>query len=508
MWPMLRALDDLLNRVTMYRLVLYVLCAWLVAAFGLAYARVLTFDPIALLFAVAFLLAVCGLTNWIFAHAFGATRNAESAWITALILALILTPPQTPGDVWLLFWAGVLAMASKYILALGRRHLFNPAAVAVAATYLLAGQSASWWVGSAPLLPLVIIGGLLIVRKLQRFDLVLSFLGLALAASLLLGALGGDSPLAVLANIVLYSPLVFFAAVILTEPLTTPPNRPLRVVEGVLVGFLFSPQVHFGPLYVTPELAMLAGNLFAFLVSPKVALGVRLKRKVQLAPDVYDFIFARPPRMAFAPGQYMEWTLGHREADSRGNRRYFTLASSPTEPELRLGVKFYKRSSSYKQAMLAMTPGSEIVANQLAGDFVLPAEKQQKLIFLAGGIGITPFRSMLQYLLDTGERRPIVLFYANKTVDDILYREVFDRAQRELGIEVIYTLTNARNLPASWQGRVGRLSPQLIRAVVPDFKDCLFYISGPSSMVNSFKGLLRDLGIRGAHIKTDFFPGF
>src|SRR5947207_492569 len=132
-------------------------------------------------------------------------------------------------------------MASKYILAMGRKHIFNPVAFAVASTYLLANQSASWWVGSSPMLLWVLIGSVLVVRKLRHFDLVLSFLGMSLATSLVLSAFSGDNPFAALQNIVLYSPLIFFAAVILTEPLTTPPTRPLRVVYGALVGFLFSP---------------------------------------------------------------------------------------------------------------------------------------------------------------------------------------------------------------------------------------------------------------------------
>ena len=119
---------------------------------------------------------------------------------------------------------------------------------------------------------------------------------------------------------------------------------------------------------------------------------LRLKEKVQLAPDIYDFIFVPTRKFAFAPGQYMEWTLGHDEPDSRGNRRYFTLASSPTENTLRLGVKFYQQSSSFKSALLAMDQQSEIVAAQVAGDFVLPDDPRQKCVFIAGGIGITPFR--------------------------------------------------------------------------------------------------------------------
>jgi len=505
---MIKTMDNWLNRITMYRLVLYYLIVLLGAAFVLAYMHVLNIDPIGLLFSTGLLLAVCGITNWVFAKALGATTNAESGYISALILALIITPVTTPHDIWFFIWAGVWAMASKYIVAIGRKHIFNPVAFAVALTYIMVNQSASWWVGSGPMLILVLIGGLLVVRKLRRFDLVLSFLAVSLGTSLVLSVFNGDNPFAVLQNVLLYSPLIFFAAVILTEPLTTPPNRPLRVIYGAIVGFLFSPQVHFGSFYVTPELAILFGNVFSYLVSPKVALGLRLKEKIKLAPDVYDFVFPRPPRLAFQPGQYMEWTLGHNDPDSRGNRRYFTLASSPTEPELRLGVKFYKESSSFKKAMLKLNPKTEIVATQLAGDFVLPADRSQKLVFLAGGIGITPFRSMIKYMLDTYDRRDVVLFYANKTVDDILYRDVFDRAEREIGLEVVYTLTDARKLPPSWKGRVGRLSPKLIQAMVPDYRERIFYISGPNNMVDSFKGVLRDLGVKEANIRTDFFPGF
>src|SRR5258708_25269630 len=90
-------------------------------------------------------------------------------------------------------------------------------------------------------------------------------------------------------NFVLYSPLVFFAGVILTEPLTTPPTRNLQIVYGAMVGFLFSPAVHFGPVYITPELAILIGNVFSYLVSPKVKLILKLRERVQIAPDTYDF---------------------------------------------------------------------------------------------------------------------------------------------------------------------------------------------------------------------------
>lgn len=505
---MLRFVDDVLNRITMYRLMLYYLIFLLGAAVVLAFAGVLGYDPYALLFTIGFLLAACSITNWIFAKVFGVPANAESTYISALILALIITPLQSTHDLWFLGWAAVWAMASKYIVAINKKHLFNPVAFAVALTYLTINQSASWWVGDAPLLPFVLVGGILIVRKLKRFDLVFSFLLTVLLTVLVLSFFNGDDVIAALQRIIVYSPLAFFAVTILTEPLTTPPSSGLRLVYGGIVGLLFSPQIHFGAFYTTPEIAILLGNVFSYLVSPKTKLILNLKDKVQLAPDIYDFVFTPARQFAFAPGQYMEWTLGHADPDSRGNRRYFTLASSPTEEEVRLGIKFYRHSSSFKRAMLTMDESCEIVASQLAGDFVLPSNPKQKCVFIAGGIGITPFRSMIKYLLDTHQRRPIVLFYVNRAVDDLVYQDVFDQARRELGIKTVYTITDTRMVPAAWQGRTGRLTPQLIKAEVPDYRKCVFYISGPKGMVDSFKDLLNQLQVDAARIKTDFFPGF
>ena len=243
------------------------------------------------------------------------------------------------------------------------------------------------------------------------------------------------------------------------------------------------------------------------MVSSKDKLVLKLKEKNRISPDTYEFIFPAPRRFAFAPGQYMEWTLGHPDTDSRGNRRYFTIASSPTEHNLRLGIKFNENSSSYKKAMLAMNRDTEIVASQLAGDFVLPDDPQQKVVLIAGGIGVTPFRSMIKYLLDNRQRRPITLIYTAATVNDFVYKDVFDRAQYELGIKTIYSVTNNSNLPSSWTGQAGRVSPQMIKSAVPDYRNCLFYISGPRGMVDSLTDTLRKLGVANYQIKTDYFAG-
>lgn len=354
--------------------------------------------------------------------------------------------------------------------------------------------------------PLVLIGGLLMVRKLQRFDLVLAYIVFALLAIAESTMLRGGNGLTALSRALFDSPVLFFAFVMITEPLTTPPTRRLRMSYGALVGFLFAPAMHLGAIYSTPELALLVGNLYSYWVSPKNKYVLTLRKKAYIATDTYDFLFTADKPLAFRPGQYLEWTLGHKHSDSRGNRRYFTVASSPTESEVRLGVKFYPEASSFKRELLTVERGGEIVAGQLAGDFTLPDKADKKLVFIAGGIGVTPFRSMVKYLIDKNEMRDIVLFYSNKTAEDIAYRSVFDEAQAKLGMRALYTLTGAA--PAGWSGFTGPVTGEMIKREVPDYQERTFYVSGPHGMVKAFEKTLKELGVKHGQIKIDFFPGF
>jgi Na+-transporting NADH:ubiquinone oxidoreductase subunit NqrB len=366
----------------------------------------IAYSPWAIIFSASFITVICWISNRIFARAFNAPLNVESIYITALILALIIAPPSFIFPLssshsfieylssllpyfTLAIWTSVWAMASKFIFAIGKKHLLNPAAFAVALTALTTNQSANWWVGSAVMAPFVLVGGLLVVRKIRRFDLVLSFIFISVLSITTFSILGGSLNLPVtLERIFLETPLLFFAFIMLTEPLTTPPTKNLRITYGALVGFLFIPTIHVAGIYSTPELALLVGNVFSYLISPKQKLLLKLKNRIQLSRDSFDFVFERDSKdkirktdkkskkISFRPGQYLEWTLPHSHPDSRGNRRYFTIASSPTENEIRIGVKIPKlsdgRQSSFKKRLLSMKEDDSIVASQLAGDFVLP----------------------------------------------------------------------------------------------------------------------------------------
>ncbi len=504
--------DNFLNRITMYRLVLYCLIALLTIAFGLSFLGYFSFNPPSLLLSITTLLVISLVANKIFAKFFNVPANAESVYITALILALIITPPSMSGGwssyITFLGLAALLAMASKFIIAINKKHIFNPAAFGVALTAFAINQSASWWIGTGSMLWPVLIVGLLIVRKVKRFDLVLSFIGVATATIIGFGLARGVSPITSIWTVFLHTPALFFGLIMLTEPLTTPPDKNWRMMYGALTGFLFSPSVHIGSIYSTPELALLVGNIFSYIVSPKEKLILVLKEKYQIAKDIYEFIFTPDRSIKFKAGQYLEWTLGHSNSDTRGNRRYFTIASSPTEKDIRLGIKFYQQSSSFKKSLLMMKTGESVIASQLAGEFTLPEDTNQKLVFIAGGIGVTPFRSMVKYLLDRKESRPITLLYSSNTVQDFAYTDIFKQAEQELGIKTVYALTDTKQIPPDWHGHQGFVDSEFVIKEIPDYKENIFYISGPRTMVVSFEKALKELGVQKRHIKVDYFPGF
>ncbi|MBI3397071.1 oxidoreductase [Candidatus Woesebacteria bacterium] len=501
-------IDYFLDRITMYRLALYYLIALSLISFFLSVFGVFIYSPVSIILSLSFLVCVCWLTNKVFAKVYEAPTNIESVYITSLILFLIITPPQTIHGYVFLGWAGVLAIASKFILAIKKKHIFNPAAIAVLLTSFGIGRSASWWIGNAYVMLPVLIGGILIVKKTQRELLVSSFFITAFIIELFFGLNRGVAILSILDKTILHSPFLFFGFIMLTEPLTTPPTKILQGTYGFIVGLIFSPQVRLGTFYSTPELTLFLGNIFSYVVSPKQKLILYLREKIQISPDTFDFVFDLTEKIKYIPGQYMEWMLEHINPDSRGNRRYLTLASSPTENSLRIGVKFSPDGSSYKRSLLKMDNNSKIVASQLSGEFVLPPDAGKKLVFVAGGIGVTPFRSMVKYLIDKNEKRDIVILYSNKLATEIVYKDVFDQAFQQLGIRTVYTLTDETQIPIGWEGKVGRINEQVIGGEIPDFRERTFYLSGPHQMVTSFEETLYKMGISKRQIKKDFFPGY
>ena len=320
-------------------------------------------------------------------------------------------------------------MASKFLFAIYKKHIFNPVAIALVLVGLAGSGLAVWWIGSPIMILPTAIVGFLVLRKIRRFTLFFSFFIPATITIAVVGTLmNGMNLMTVMMPVLVSWPIIFFGTIMLSEPQTTPPTLWLQVVYAVITGFLFGSQLHFGSVSTTPEVALVVGNIFSYLVSPKQKLILKLRERKQLADNTYEFSFVRADGknvgLYFRPGQYLEWTLDHDMPDSRGNRRYFTIASSPTERDIKIGIRTTPvKPSSFKRALLAMPVGGVIVGSSLSGEFTLSNNpKKKKLVWIAGGIGVTPFRSMTQFLLDRHESRDVIRFYSNKTVADIAYR--------------------------------------------------------------------------------------
>ena len=259
-------MQTFLRRILTYRLMLYFMATLLAASLALCAAGTIHFRVLDLAFSAAVIAAACWCINTLFARSFGATSHTDSVLITALILTFMISP-FAPGDfagIGFAIFASAWAMASKYLLATAKRHIFNPAALGAALAGLALHRTVSWWVGDyAVLLPVIVIGGALMLQRLRYFDLLASFAVTVLGLSLIHG--GWAQMADTMSQTVLHSMFCFFAFVMLTEPRTAPLGRWRHIALGVLVGILYSPVGHLGSYYFTPEVALLVGNIFTFV---------------------------------------------------------------------------------------------------------------------------------------------------------------------------------------------------------------------------------------------------
>jgi ferredoxin-NADP reductase len=492
---MLKTIDAFLNRLTMYKIVLYGLLVLLVIADILAWTGVLSIGPVALLVSGVVLGATCYIANELLGRLYHAPRNSESYLITALILTCILPPADSVHRALLVALTGVIAMASKYLLTWRGSHFLNPAATGALVMSVAGLLPATWWVATPAVVIPTSLLALAVLRKQRKFQLFLVFAGSVILLMLYIGVGFHDQSVwNVFKNAWLSWPIIFMGSIMLTEPTTLPPTRYYQLLFGTLVGVVFASQLQVGHVTATPQVALIIGDLMTLVAAPTIGIMLRLKMISALAPDTYDFAFEPVGRrIAFIPGQYLEWTLEHPRADIRGNRRLFSIASSPTEPDLHVGTKTYEPGSTFKRALLGMKVGSYIRAAHPAGSFILPQSNTRPLVFIAGGIGITPFRSMIKQMVDAGQQRNITLLYSARSEADFVYRDVFDAAAAN-GLQTHY--------------RTDRLDAAALKEALPDLRQSMVYISGPDAMVTGYKQILQGLGVKARNIRTDHFSGY
>lgn len=229
---------------------------------------------------------------------------------------------------------------------------------------------------------------------------------------------------------------------------------------------------------------------------------VTLHHTIDEAENIRTFFFKPEKPVHYTAGQFAEWRLEHTNPDDRGSRRWFTISSSPTDEYLAITTKYAsKKGSSFKKALFGMQPGEEINMSDPMGDFVLPKLIQTPLVFVAGGIGITPFHSIFSWLAATKEARDIRLVYGVGNEDEIIFQETFDSA----GLKP--TIVVSDPTPA-WGGERGRLNAELILGLEKPSEDTLVYVSGPEPMVEILEKDLKKAGIKKSQLVLDFFPNY
>jgi ferredoxin-NADP reductase len=200
----------------------------------------------------------------------------------------------------------------------------------------------------------------------------------------------------------------------------------------------------------------------------------------------------------------MEITIPHTHKDSRGIRRIFSIVSAPGDSTVRFGIKMHEQPSSLKKALRDILPGMTIDATGIGGDFVLPKDASVPLLFVAGGIGITPFISHLLNMRDVNQAKDVILIYIVSSVEELTYVDIIEAS----GIRVVVvTNTSDTTQKRNWTMiDARRITVSHIATYVPDLSDRHVYVSGPPQMVSNIKALLK--GMQAKHITCDYFTGY
>lgn len=222
-----------------------------------------------------------------------------------------------------------------------------------------------------------------------------------------------------------------------------------------------------------------------------------LAERKQETPDVESLLFEPEQALSWKPGQFLHYVLHHEPTDDRGSDRWFTISSAPSEGRVMITTRFdTKRSSSFKHKLKTLAVGKSIEISDIQGDGDFIVEKpSEKLVFIAGGIGVTPFRSILKEADNSSEKLDVLLLYSNRD-KHIPYKTELDA----------FSARNPKLRIAYFIGR--RIDEAVIRESVTDLDHSLFYVSGPEPMVEAFGTLLSQMGVPNERIKQDWFPGY
>lgn len=229
-----------------------------------------------------------------------------------------------------------------------------------------------------------------------------------------------------------------------------------------------------------------------------------LKRTEPVADGTLALFFDKPKGFHFTAGQCVRLVLQDPpETDDKGNGRILSLASAPAESELMVATRL--RDSAFKRVLARLKPGALLTLKGPYGDFVLPAGENAPLVFVTGGIGITPVRSMVLQALEEGDNRAITLFYANRHLGDAAF---LHELQQAFAGRSNYELVTMLTEDSSWQGEQGHLNEAMLRRHIRDLNAPLYYLDGPPGLVAAVRSVLAEAGVPAGRVRTEEFAGY
>jgi len=235
---------------------------------------------------------------------------------------------------------------------------------------------------------------------------------------------------------------------------------------------------------------------------------IKLKGRQEIASGTMAFHFEKPQGFSYKAGQFADLTLvSPPETDPEGNTRGFSLASAPYEGDLMVATRM--RDTAFKRVLRTMEIGSELSLDAPYGSFTLHDDARVPAVFLSGGIGVTPIRSIV--LQATHDKLPhkIFLFDSNRRPEDSAFVDDLTAAQKaNPNFTLVGTMTGMDKSAEAWTGETGYITKAMLVKTVADLTLPIFYLSGPRAMVAALRKSLDEAGLKDDKIRTEEFTGY
>jgi ferredoxin-NADP reductase len=235
---------------------------------------------------------------------------------------------------------------------------------------------------------------------------------------------------------------------------------------------------------------------------------VHLQRAEEVAHGTMSFHFDKPPGFSFRPGQAIDLILPDRSVSvTEAARHAFSIVSAPHEGELVVATRM--RPSTFKSALGSMPVGAAAQIEGPFGSLTLHHKLDRAAIFIAGGIGVTPFMSMLRHAAHSGLQQRLVLLYSNRRPEDSAFLPELQRLEGDnRNFRLVATMTRMQESRLPWTGETGAVDEALLRKISAELPNPIYYVAGPPAMVGALRDALERVGVDGDDVRSEEFYGY